>query len=77
MKRLIIEPNGSFTVIEAPEAQPGLSIIPTWDTAFEPQQSKPSEQLVCYRCGTIKPDATGPNDPCPTCDAQHWVQALA
>jgi len=77
VKRLLIEPNGEFTLIEAPETRPGLSVIPTWDTKFVPQKSQVSDQFVCLHCGTAKLPETGQPDTCPTCGRQHWVQALA
>ncbi len=76
VKRLIIEPNGEFTLIEAPEPVPGLPVTPTWDTDFTPQRSQPARALVCLRCGTVKPRTDGQADVCPTCGEQRWVPAL-
>lgn len=76
VKRFIIEPNGSFTLIEAPQPQPGLSIMPRWDTRFTPQKSHLSDQLVCGQCGNRKPDSTPQSNVCSNCGDQQWVQAL-
>jgi len=77
VKRLIMEPNGSFTLIEAPKPQPGLSVMPTWDTRFVPQKSHKSDQEVCGQCGTMKPTTTRQSDVCPNCGEKHWVPSLA
>ncbi|GAB4029529.1 DUF421 domain-containing protein [Spirosoma jeollabukense] len=76
VKRLIIEPNGNFTLIEAQTPQPGLPVIPGWDTRFKPQKSHVSDQLVCRQCGTAKATATNQADSCPHCGDRHWVQSL-
>lgn len=76
VKRLIIEPNGEFTLIEAPKPVPGLPVTPTWDTDFTPLKSQSAREPVCLRCGTVKPHADGQAEVCPTCGEQHWVPAL-
>lgn len=76
VKRLIIEPNGQFSIIEAPKSVPGLSVIPAWDTDFSPLKSQHSSQLVCQCCGTIKPHTDGRAETCPTCGEQQWVPSL-
>lgn len=74
VKRLIIEPNGEFTLIEAPKPVPGLPVTPTWDTDFTPLKSQPARQLVCLRCGTVKPHDDGQDEACPSCGEQNWVR---
>lgn len=77
VKRLIIEPNGSFTLIEMPTPQPGLAVTPEWDKRFAGQKSSPSDQLACHHCGTLAPTASDQPETCPNCGAQAWVQSRA
>ena len=77
VKRLYMEANGAFTLIEEPNPKPGLSILPEWDTDFIDQQEKAPDQCVCYRCGNLQPD-TNPakTDSCAKCGHSKWVPAL-
>ncbi|AUD04544.1 DUF421 domain-containing protein [Spirosoma pollinicola] len=75
VKRLYMEANGAFTLIEEPNPTPGLSILPEWDTDFVDQQEKADGQLVCYRCGNAQPKS-GPKDKCTNCGNNEWVPAL-
>ncbi len=40
VKRLYMEANGSFTLIEDSNPKPGLSLLPEWDTEFVDQQER-------------------------------------
>lgn len=76
VKRLYMEANGEFTLIEAPEPKPGLSILPEWDTDFIDQQEKAPDQLVCLYCGNAKPEPEQTDDKCTNCGHDEWVTAL-
>jgi uncharacterized membrane protein YcaP (DUF421 family) len=51
VKRLYLEANGSFTLVEEIEPKPGLSIIPDWDGSFKAVKETRQSQMVCCRCG--------------------------
>ncbi|GAB3339059.1 DUF421 domain-containing protein [Larkinella ripae] len=76
VKRLYMEANGAFTLIEQSESQPGLSILPEWDAEFLAQQNYPADQLVCYHCGNPLPANAQKNATCPNCGEQRWVPAI-
>ncbi|WP_134092032.1 DUF421 domain-containing protein [Olivibacter sp. XZL3] len=71
VKRLYIEPNGSFTLIENEGDDPGLSIIPEIDLAFL-NRFKVATKLVCANCGLQK----GEDQACKNCGHANWIQAV-
>lgn len=75
VKRLYMEANGAFTLVEEPKPKPGLSILPEWDTDFIDQQEKTPHQNVCYHCGNPQPKS-GQKDNCANCGHDEWVSAL-
>ena len=75
VKRLYMEANGAFTLIEEPKPTPGLSVLPEWDTDFVNQQEKAPGQYVCYHCGTLPPQ-NSKTQTCPKCGHKEWVPAL-
>ena len=75
VKRLYMEANGTFTLIEESNPKPGLSILPEWDTDFIDQQAQVPGQLACYHCGNIQLDS-GQKSACPTCGYNQWVSPL-
>ncbi len=78
VKRLYMEANGAFTLIEEPEPKPGLSVLPEWDTDFINQLEKAPGQHVCYHCGNLQlqPEAKQKTDACGKCGYKEWVPAL-
>ncbi|MBD2756764.1 DUF421 domain-containing protein [Spirosoma validum] len=76
VKRLYMEANGAFTLVEDPKPRPGLSILPEWDTEFIDQQEKASGQNVCHHCGNQQPESSNKTDACSNCDYTEWVPAL-
>ncbi|GAB3903178.1 DUF421 domain-containing protein [Larkinella knui] len=78
VKRLYLEANGAFTLIPHPKTQPGLSILPEWDTEFVAQQHQVPGMLVCHHCGNLQ--AKTANDKagktCSNCGKQKWVPAI-
>lgn len=76
VQRMYIEADGSFTVLEQPEPQPGLPIIPEWDQDFIQEQVKDEEMYVCGSCGALlEEDGTIEND-CSTCKHKEWKRAI-
>lgn len=71
VKRLYIEPNGSFTLIENQDNAAGLSIIPANDTAYL-HRFQLADQIVCAYCGLDQ----GKDTSCKNCGKSGWVQAI-
>lgn len=76
VKRLYIEANGEFTLIKEPAPQPGLSLLPEWDTDFINEQEKDPQQCVCYHCGNRQPESSQQTEVCTSCGKTNWVPAL-
>lgn len=76
VKRVYIESSGSFTLVEEEKPQPGLSVVPVWDTDFRDEQKKASDRFVCKNCGNPKQTALKPTDPCTNCNDNNWVPAV-
>ncbi|HEX9958588.1 MAG TPA: YetF domain-containing protein [Fibrella sp.] len=75
VKRLYLEANGNFSLVENPNPTPGLSVLPEWDTKFRSRQKVVYNRLVCSHCGN--PSSTGSNtDACSNCGNQEWVPAV-
>ena len=74
VQRLYLEANGSFTLIRAPEAKPGLNILPAWDDEFI-QELERTDVLVCAMCGKEQgtEDIKGT---CFNCSSTEWDQAV-
>ncbi|MFD1143541.1 DUF421 domain-containing protein [Larkinella insperata] len=77
VKRLIMEANGKFTLIEEEKPRPGLPLHPMWDSKFVPQYSKTSGQSVCRKCGNAKQKSEEQDETCTNCGNQNWVGSLA
>ncbi|GAB4038401.1 DUF421 domain-containing protein [Spirosoma jeollabukense] len=76
VKRMYMEANGAFTLVEETEPRPGLSILPEWDTEFIDQQEKVPGKNVCYHCGNPQPEAKAQADACDKCGHSDWVPAF-
>ncbi len=76
VKRLYIEASGSFTLVADEQPQPGLSIIPVWDTDFLDQQKQARDQFVCTNCGNPKQTPVRPDKPCERCNDNNWAAAV-
>lgn len=50
VKRFYIEANGEFSLVYAEDEQPGLSVIPEWDTEMR-QRHQQTDVLLCKDCG--------------------------
>jgi uncharacterized membrane protein YcaP (DUF421 family) len=75
VKRMYIEPNGAFCVLEAADAQPGLSLVPDWDPEFRAEQQFLQKRQVCFECGALaNPEC--PARTCTHCRDGRWVSAV-
>jgi uncharacterized membrane protein YcaP (DUF421 family) len=74
IKRFYLEAPGSFTLIRNEERQPGLTILPRWDTEFiEKQAHQPI--YTCHICGTLA-DSITLEQPCHNCKSKNWEHAV-
>ncbi|WP_375434172.1 DUF421 domain-containing protein [uncultured Hymenobacter sp.] len=76
VKRLYMEANGSFTLIEQDEPQPGLTLAPNWDQDYIKQQQHVPDTYACTRCGNLVHSSQTPAKPCPRCNNSHWSPAV-
>ena len=76
VQRAYFEACGEFTLIEFAEARPGLSIVPTLDTAFREEQEKAPGQFACGSCGDLLASKQKPAAKCPRCGQQQWQPAV-
>ncbi|MDF7812315.1 YetF domain-containing protein [Hymenobacter sp. YC55] len=76
VQRLYMEANGSFTVIEQDEPQPGLSLAPDWDQDYIQQQQRVPDQFACTLCGNVVHSSHMPTKHCPRCDNSKWSPAV-
>lgn len=77
VRRLYMEANGTFSLVEAEEPQPGLSLIPGWDEGFRQEQPTAPGKFACLRCGQVAEAPQAPPTPCPHCGAQQWEPAVS
>jgi uncharacterized membrane protein YcaP (DUF421 family) len=75
VKRLYLEANGSFSLVENPNPSPGLSVLPDWDTAFRSRQKVVPNQWVCTNCGNPN-HAPQPGEACTNCSRKEWTEAV-
>lgn len=75
--RLYLESNGMFSLVKREEEQPGLSLIPAFDTAFQAQMRVDKNRCACYACGRLH-DSAYFNTPlrCENCGASHWAEVV-
>lgn len=76
VRRLYMEANGTFSLVEAEEPKPGLSIIPGWDKGFRQVQPVAPAAFTCRQCGQLAEAAQAPPTPCPHCGAGDWEPAV-
>lgn len=76
VKRLYLEANGSFSLIKNTKTQPGLSVIPDWDTSLRQRQEIANGYHVCRHCGNTlqKENTTSIN--CSKFKKQEWIPAI-
>jgi len=76
VQRAYQEASGEFSVLTFTEPRPGLSILPTEDTAFRDEQQKAEDQFACGSCGHLASDTQLPTHPCTRCGEQEWQPAV-
>jgi uncharacterized membrane protein YcaP (DUF421 family) len=76
IKRLYMEANGSFTIINEENPKPGLSIIPRWDDDFNRHFKKSPDIMVCQTCGITQKKPFDTNSECPNCGDCKWTEAV-
>jgi uncharacterized membrane protein YcaP (DUF421 family) len=76
VKRLYMEANGTFSMVEADEPTPGLSIIPGWDEGFRELQPVVASKFACVACGNVEDASQSPTKSCPRCTASEWHPAV-
>jgi uncharacterized membrane protein YcaP (DUF421 family) len=72
VERLYMEASGIFSIFEAQQPKPGLSLLPDGDRAIHLIQQRPDEDLkACTSCGNTTPNpATA--EPCKYCGNTDW-----
>ena len=73
VKRLYMESNGTFSLVEDTPEQAGLCIIPEWDTNYRKRMHIENHTYVCNICGNKKDDSA---INCNNCQHDDWVKAV-
>jgi uncharacterized membrane protein YcaP (DUF421 family) len=76
VRRMYIEASGSFSLIPEVEPQPGLCIVPEWDTDFRGQLTQSQDMVVCATCGNRREPERNTKRTCDNCDGTKWVNAV-
>ncbi len=74
IQRAYLEGHGAFAIIRQPKPKPGLSILPTDDTALQRRLCASKELSVCAYCG--KKESAGRAGRCSNCSRQVWQPAV-
>ena len=72
VKRLYMEANGEFSLVNADDERPGLSVIPQWDEDFRSRQ-KQMETMLCKTCGSEWKDTWST---CANCTERNMEAAI-
>jgi uncharacterized membrane protein YcaP (DUF421 family) len=76
VRRLYMEANGTFSLVEEKQPQPGLSLLPGWDDDFRQLQPVAAGKFACLKCGQVLATPALPATPCPQCQARQWEPAV-
>ncbi len=76
VRRLYLEANGKFTLIQEEPPIPGLSVIPNWDKKLIDEQTKAEDRLVCKNCGNHMPEESSTDEKCAQCGDQNWLPPI-
>jgi uncharacterized membrane protein YcaP (DUF421 family) len=79
VKRVYMETNGSFSVVENEEPRPGLMVLPAWDKDFADRKLTKTNITICSNCGFEKPArlaALNGHAKCVNCGASDWTSAM-
>ena len=75
LKRVYMEADGSFSLVDNPNPAPGLSVLPELDPKFRNLQKKAPGHWVCSNCGNPSPLGNS-GLVCTNCGHQQWTQAV-
>jgi uncharacterized membrane protein YcaP (DUF421 family) len=76
VKRLYMEANGSFTLVQNESPQPGLPTLPGWDKTLNTNYEAAEDIRVCGFCGQVNERPLNNSSPCPNCKKVAWMQAI-
>lgn len=77
VKRLYMEANGGFTLIEQEEPKAGLFIIPAGDHELYRLLKQSDTEVSCENCGYTREKEEGKTDgECPSCRHHKWTPAV-
>jgi len=76
VRRLYMEANGTFSLVEEKDAPPGLSLVPGWDDDFRQLQPVAAGKFACGKCGEVLAAPAPPATACPRCQARQWEPAV-
>jgi uncharacterized membrane protein YcaP (DUF421 family) len=76
VRRLYMDANGTFSLVEEEKPQPGLSLVPSWDEEFRQLQPVAAGKFACGSCGEVLDAPTPPATACPKCQARQWEPAV-
>lgn len=77
VKRLYMEANGDFTLIEEEEPKPGLFIIPRTDDDLYAKFERSDAMLSCENCGYTKEKPFEPDETkCDSCGHKVWTPSV-
>jgi uncharacterized membrane protein YcaP (DUF421 family) len=78
VKRLYMEANGSFSMIEEDKPKPGLFIIPRWDSDLYNRFTRSDSALICENCGKSKEKPFEPEQTaCENCGHKVWTPGVS
>jgi uncharacterized membrane protein YcaP (DUF421 family) len=78
VKRLYLEPSGSFALVKNEKPKPGLMVLPDSDHDFVSRKLKVTDIVICKNCGKEAPDqnALQTTPECPNCKDNDWTKAV-
>lgn len=77
VKRMYIEANGLFSLVDEPQPKPGLNIIPDFDEEFIAKMDHQTGKSACGSCGFVDKDFMRKTRiPCKICKKVAWQTAV-
>ena len=74
LSRIYSEPSGAYSVVHAQDAQPGLSVLPSFENALR-DEAQCTDKRACERCGfTVARDKA--HAACERCGHSGWAHAV-
>jgi uncharacterized membrane protein YcaP (DUF421 family) len=72
VKRVYLEADGNFSIVDNRKKRPGLLVLPEWDKEFIEARVEETDLMVCGTCGM---DQDG-QQRCANCGAEAWTHAV-